>query len=161
MASAPMEPPQRFVELIEELTDAIEGAAVEPDLGDRLNWEFPAGGLWFTEMEALSRQGCREGWLCAREAGGIKFGRAIKPDQQSHGFSVDVVEMDDIVGPHHPHPNREIDHVLPRSCEAAFDGVRRGWKVYPAGSAHFPTVTGGKALVLYLLPGGAIEFTRG
>ncbi|MEK7820796.1 MAG: DUF4863 family protein, partial [Pseudomonadota bacterium] len=32
--------------------------------------------------------------------------------------------------------------------------------VYAAGSAHYPTVTGGAALVLYLLPGGAIEFTK-
>jgi len=32
--------------------------------------------------------------------------------------------------------------------------------VYGPGSAHRPTVRGGKALVLYLLPAGAIEFTK-
>jgi hypothetical protein len=33
--------------------------------------------------------------------------------------------------------------------------------VYPPGSAHRPTVSGGRALVLYLLPEGRIEFSRG
>jgi hypothetical protein len=32
--------------------------------------------------------------------------------------------------------------------------------VTPAGSAHSPTVTQGRALVLYLLPGGEIRFTQ-
>jgi len=39
-------------------------------------------------------------------------------------------------------------------------GRPAGWCVYPAGSAHRPTVSGGRALVLYLLPAGQIEFTR-
>lgn len=43
------------------------------------------------------------------------------------------------------------------ACKAA---IADGWLVYGAGTAHDPTVTGGRALVLYLLPGGAIEFTR-
>jgi hypothetical protein len=43
---------------------------------------------------------------------------------------------------------------------ARFDGHEAGWLVYEAGTAHFPTVTDGRALVLYLLPQGAIEFTR-
>jgi hypothetical protein len=32
--------------------------------------------------------------------------------------------------------------------------------VYGPGTAHRPTVSGGKALILYLLPDGAIEFTK-
>jgi hypothetical protein len=35
-----------------------------------------------------------------------------------------------------------------------------GWPVYGPGSAHHPTVTGGRAVALYLLPGGAVRFTR-
>jgi hypothetical protein len=31
--------------------------------------------------------------------------------------------------------------------------------VFEPGSDHCPTVTGGKALVLYFLPDGKIEFT--
>ena len=42
---------------------------------------------------------------------------------------------------------------------ALFDGRSRGWCVYPPGSDHRPTVTNGRALVLYLLPEGEIEFT--
>jgi hypothetical protein len=98
--------------------------------------------------------------MCAREAGGIRFGRVIKPGAATNGFSVDVVEMSSIVGPHHSHPNGEIDFIMPLDTTARFDGRGAGWLVYPAGSAHPPTVTGGRALVLYLLPQGAIEFSK-
>jgi len=93
-------------------------------------------------------------------AGGIKYGRVIKPGAATQGFSVDVVDMSPIVGPHHAHPNGEIDLVMPLESGAQFDGRGAGWIVYRPGSAHRPTVTHGRALVLYLLPGGAIEFTR-
>jgi hypothetical protein len=68
--------------------------------------------------------------------------------------------MEDVAGPHHRHPTGEIDLVLPLSGDARFDGRGAGWVVYGPGSAHRPTVRGGKALVLYLLPQGAIEFTK-
>lgn len=152
--------PERFVELIAAVTAAIQGRTIDADLSAYLDAEFAPEGKVFSELEALCRQGVAEGWLCAREAGGIKFGRPVKPSDRTHGFSVDVVEMHDIVGPHHRHPNGEIDMVMPLDGPAKFDGAARGWKVYEAGSAHSPTVSGGKALVLYLLPDGAIEFTR-
>ena len=84
----------------------------------------------------------------------------MKPGPATHGFSVDVVEMNDIAGPHHRHPNGEVDLVMPLEGDARFDGHGAGWVVYGPGSAHRPTVSGGKALVLYLLPDGAIEFTK-
>ena len=105
------------------------------------------------------REAIRDGWMCNREAGGIRYGRVVKPGPSTHGYSVDVVEMDDVVGPHHRHPNGEIDLVMPIDAAARFDGHGAGWVVYGPGSAHSPTVTGGRALVLYLLPQGAIEFT--
>ena len=98
--------------------------------------------------------------MCQHEGGGIRYGRVIKPSPATHGYSVDVVEMADVVGPHHSHPNGEIDLVMPLQGDARFDGQPAGWKVYGPGSAHKPTVTGGRALVLYLLPEGAIQFTR-
>jgi hypothetical protein len=73
---------------------------------------------------------------------------------------VDVVDMTDVAGPHHTHPLGEIDLIMPIDAEARFDGQGAGWLVCPPGSAHPPTVTGGRALVLYLLPEGRIEFTR-
>jgi hypothetical protein len=48
---------------------------------------------------------------------------------------------------------------MPASPLAKFDGRGAGWLVYGPGSAHCPTVSEGKALVLYLLPKGKIEFT--
>ena len=98
--------------------------------------------------------------MCNREAAGIKYGRVIKPEPRTHGFSVDVVEMDNIKGPHHRHPNGEIDMIMPLTPGAKFDEHDAGWLVYGPGSAHSPTVSEGKALVLYLLPQGMIEFTK-
>ncbi|MXO73004.1 4-hydroxylaminobenzoate lyase [Alteraurantiacibacter buctensis] len=153
--------PEGFVTHLGVVTDAIAGAPLDDALQARLNRDFPADGAWHADAREWVLRGCEEGWLCGREAGGIKFGRAVPAGEALAGMSVDVVEMTEIVGPHHAHPNGEIDLVIPIDLGAAFDGQGAGWKVYGPGSAHHPTVTGGKALVLYLLPGGAIEFTRG
>ena len=68
--------------------------------------------------------------------------------------------MRDIAGPHHAHPLGEIDLVMPQEGDATFDSRPAGWVVMPPGSAHRPTVTDGRSLVLYLLPEGRIEFTK-
>lgn len=149
-----------FTTLIAGVTGRIAGQPLDRQLDARLNAEFPAGGTEFNRIFEACRDAIAAGWMCNREAGGIKFGRVIKPSEATHGFSVDVVVMDDCKGPHHRHTNGEIDMIMPLDPEAKFDGAGRGWLVYPAGHAHFPTVTGGKAIVLYLLPGGAIEFTK-
>lgn len=152
--------PEGFVAHLAVVADAIAGLPLNAALEDRLNRDFPADQQWFADAAAWCVRGCAEGWLCGREAGGIRFGRAVPAGEALGGMSVDVVEMTDVVGPHHAHPNGEIDLVMPIDPSAQFDGKGAGWKVYGPGSAHHPTVGGGKALVLYLLPGGAIEFTR-
>lgn len=152
--------PVAFVAHLSMVTDAIASLPLDAGLEARLNRDFPAGGTWFAEAEAWCKRGCEEGWLCAREAAGIRFGRAVPAGEALGGMSVDVVEMTEIVGPHHAHPNGEIDLIMPIDPAARFDGKGAGWMVYGPGSAHRPTVSGGKALVLYLLPAGAIEFTR-
>lgn len=149
-----------FTSLIAGITARIAGEPLDERLQARLNAEFPAGGAEFERIFEACQEAIAAGWMCNREAGGIRFGRVIKPSDIIHGFSVDVVLMDTCRGPHHRHPNGEIDMIMPLDAGAEFDGVGRGWLVYPAGHAHFPTVTGGKAIVLYLLPGGAIEFTK-
>lgn len=151
---------EEFTSLIAGITGRIAGQALDDRLEARLNAEFPAGGAEFERIFAACQEAIAAGWMCNREAGGIRFGRVVKPSDAIHGFSVDVVVMDSIRGPHHRHPNGEIDMIMPLDAEAKFDGRGRGWLVYPAGHAHSPTVTGGKAVVLYLLPGGAIEFTK-
>jgi hypothetical protein len=153
--------PADFVDHLAVVTGAIGPEMPGTALEDRLNRDFGAASDWFASVTALCHRGIVEGWLCGREAGGIRFGRPVKEGEATHGMSVDVVEMEDVVGPHHAHPNGEIDLVMPVDAGAKFDGRGAGWKVYGPGSAHQPTVTGGKAIVLYLLPGGAIEFTRG
>jgi len=150
---------EEFTQLIAGITSRIAGLPLDHKLEDKLNAEFPADGPEFNKIVDACKAGVAAGWMCNREAGGIKFGRVIKPIDAIHGFSVDVVEMTS-QGPHHSHPNGEIDIVIPLEGDAKFDGHGKGWVVYPPKSAHFPTVSGGKALVLYLLPEGQIEFTK-
>ena len=145
---------------IVELTDQIAGRALDQALQDWLNREHGADSETYRELQARCRQGVQEGWLCQHQAGGIRYGRVFKPEPELQNFSVDVVDMDDLAGPHHSHPNGEIDLVMPLEGDALFDGNPAGWVVYPPGSAHVPTVSNGRALVLYLLPEGSIEFTR-
>lgn len=151
---------ERFAARIAEVTGAIDGMTLDDGLEVVLNERFPADGAVFADIESLCRQGVEEGWMCEREHGGIRYGRVLEAVPERSGFSVDVVRMQDVAGPHHRHPEGEIDMVMPITEGARFDGAPRGWKVYGPDSAHRPTVTDGAALVLYLLPGGRIEFTR-
>lgn len=146
---------QRMLELARFVADK----PLDQALAQELNTEYAAGSEAFQELSGLCRQGLADGWLCQHEAGGIRYGRVIKPSPEMHGFSVDVVLMKDVVGPHHRHPNGEIDLIMPTRGDAQFDGHGAGWMVYGPDTQHSPTVTQGEALVLYLLPGGAIEFT--
>lgn len=152
--------PEQFRHLLQPVTDRIAGKPLDASLDAELNAAFPADGAVFASIEAACREAIAAGWMCNREGGGIRYGRVIKPDPQLAGCSVDVVEMNDLKGPHHRHPNGEIDMIMPIDPVAKFDGRGRGWMVYGPGTAHHPTVSGGKALVLYLLPQGAIEFTK-
>ena len=83
----------------------------------------------------------------------------IEPCDDTARLSVDVVDLKNIVGPHHSHPTGEICMIMPMNAEARFDGMEKGWCVNEPGSEHHPTVSDGEALVLYLLPEGEIEFT--
>ncbi|MFQ5661176.1 MAG: DUF4863 family protein [Gammaproteobacteria bacterium] len=152
-------PKEEFENLILSITSDITGRSVNGELMDYLNDRYPPDGTEFQKLSDACRKGIAEGWLCHHEQGGIKFGRVIKAGEATHGFSVDVVDMEDIVGPHHRHPNGEIDMVIPETEGARFDNHGAGWVVYGPDSAHSPTVSNGRAIVLYLLPDGAIEFT--
>ena len=152
--------PEQFTDLMAKLTARVAGKPLDRELERELNETLPPSSPEYGEVFSACRAGIEAGWLCNREQGGIKFGRVIKPSAHTHGFSVDVVDMHNVVGPHHSHPNGEIDLVMPLTPEAEFDCRGAGWCVYPPGSAHSPTVTRGRALVLYLLPAGQIEFTK-
>ena len=151
--------PESFRQQIATLTAQLAGRTLDSELDAWLNREHGPGSATFTALTAACEAGVAAGWLANREGGGIKYGRIFKPTPDLHGFSVDVVDMTDIAGPHHVHPQGEIDLVMPQGGDAKFDGRPAGWLVCPPGSAHRPTVTEGRALVLYLLPQGQIQFT--
>jgi hypothetical protein len=148
----------RFAHLLVDAVRIVGDRPLDAQLEQQLNDQLPPTGSLFQSIFQSCCDAIAAGWMCNRSAGGIRYGRVIKPAQQLGRFSVDVVEMNDVIGPSHAHPNGEIDMVMPLSEGAKFDGRGAGWLVYPAGSRHAPTVTSGSALVLYLLPEGAIDF---
>lgn len=149
-----------FREQIAQLTTQLAGRPLDAGLDAWLNAEHGTESATYRQLKQTCMAGVAEGWLCEREGGGVRYGRIFKPSDDLHGFSVDVVDMADIAGPHHTHPLGEIDLIMPLDEGAQFDGHPAGWLVCPPGSAHRPTVSNGRALVLYLLPQGSIEFTR-
>jgi len=148
-----------FQQLISRLTEEISAMPLGPALEKHLNARHGPGSETYEAIFDACRTGVREGWMCNREGGGIRYGRVLKATEDTHGFSVDVVDMDNVIGPHHIHPNGEIDLIMPLTEGARFDSRPAGWCVYEPGSGHKPTVSEGRALVLYLLPQGAISFT--
>jgi hypothetical protein len=157
-------PATEFKAQIAQLTAQIAGRPLDAELDSWLNTEHGLGSVTYERLKSSCQIGVAEGWLCDREGGGIRYGRIFKPSPELHGFSVDVVDMQDIAGPHHAHPLGEIDLIMPMGgntdSDAQFDNRPAGWLVYPPGTAHRPTVSQGRALILYLLPEGRIEFTR-
>lgn len=149
----------QFEQAVAAIAAAIADRPLDARLGDWLNATYPVSGQEYRHLAALIERGSEEGWLCKHAEGGIRFGRVIKPGGVTGRFSVDVVHMEAVRGPHHVHPQGEIGMIVPTSCEPNFDGFGAGWYVYGPGSDHWPTVTDGSAFVLYLLPDGAIEFT--
>ena len=152
--------PEEFRADIAALTVQLQGRPLDTALDAWLNAEHGPASATYQRLKAGCQAGVAAGWLCNREGGGIRYGRIFKPADDLHGYSVDVVDMQDLAGPHHSHPLGEIDLLMPIEGNALFDGRPAGWVVYPPGSAHHPTVSQGRALVLYLLPQGRIEFTR-
>ena len=149
----------QFQKLLEPVTDFISGRALDSDLADQLNSRFPADSDTFNTIEAACHEAIADGWMCAEGGAGRRFGRVIEAGAETADLSVDVVDLENIVGPHHRHPTGEICMIMPVSESARFDGMPRGWCVFEPGSSHRPTVTDGEALVLYMLPNGEIEFT--
>lgn len=152
--------PQAFKTLISRITSEIKGMSLDNRLSDFLNERFPVHSKEFQDIAAACHEAVSAGWMCANEHGGIKYGRVIDPCPDLEGYSVDVVEMADVVGPRHAHPKGEIDMIMPLEGNPKFDGHEAGWFVYGPGTVHRPTVNGGRAFILYLLPEGAIDFIR-
>jgi hypothetical protein len=151
--------PQEFTRLMQPVISLVGGKAVDAGLEEELNRALPPQSEAFRAIEAACHEAIEEGWMCNQGGEGRRFGRVIEPAAENQDLSVDVVDLTDVVGPHHRHPTGEVCMVMPVDEEARFDNHDAGWCINPPGSAHHPTVTGGRALVLYLLPRGEIVFT--
>ncbi|KAA3630376.1 MAG: DUF4863 family protein, partial [Proteobacteria bacterium] len=120
-----------FDSRIAELAAAICERTPDDSLAGFLNAEYGPRSEWFAAVKAACEQAIADGWMCDREAGGIRYGRVTRPDTTAGPFSVDVVSMDDCRGPYHVHPEGEIDMVMPLDGDARFDGHGAGWVGYP------------------------------
>lgn len=148
----------QFNSLMGQVAATAADRPIDKSLEAELNRAFAPGSETYEALRAAAEAGVAEGWLVPNDNGGVKWGRPIKPSPATHGFSVDAVKYRDMKGPFHGHPNGEICVVFPTEGDAKFDGVGAGWCVYEAGSKHYPTISDGEAIVLYLLPEGAIDF---
>ena len=154
-----MTTPMQFQELVAPIARFAQGRALDAALQRELDLEFPPESVPFQRIRDACHAGIAAGWMCAEGDAKRRYGRIFEAGEATHGYSVDVVDITDLVGNYHRHPTGEIDMIMPVTPEARFDGKGAGWLVYAPGTGHRPTVTAGRALILYLLPDGRIEWT--
>jgi hypothetical protein len=146
---------EQFTKLLDPVALALQAVNVDAaDAAAQAERAVPFRGAAVEALRTAAVASIGSDWLLPKSNAGIRFGRVAK---DLHGFSVDAVLMA-VPGPRHRHPNGEIDLCFATSGAPKFDGKPAGWVVYGKGSAHVPTVAGGEMLILYFLPGGAIEF---
>lgn len=151
---------QEFQTLMQPAMAAVAAhGGVDETLQDELAARLPADGAWFAQVEVACHEAITAGWMCAEGEEHRRFGRVIEPSAETQDLSVDVVDLTDIRAPHHTHPTGEVLMIMPVDEAATFDARGRGWLVYGPGTGHRPTVRNGRAIVLYLLPEGRIEWT--
>lgn len=147
---------EQFVELLRPIAAALQPVDVDAaDAATAAERAVPFAGPAVAALRTAAIASIGSDWLLPKAHAGIRFGRVAK---DLHGFSVDAVLMD-VPGPRHRHPNGELDLCFATRGEPRFDGHPPGWVVYGKDSVHVPTVRGGEMLILYFLPGGAIDFT--
>lgn len=134
--------------------DLTDPAAAEAALSAR----FDPEGETASALRETFRRLLEEGAIASRGELPVRWGRVAKASEESRGFSIDVVVMNG-PGPEHRHPSGEVNYCIALEGNPTFDGAPPGWVVKPPDSTHVPTVEGGTMLIVYLLPGGAIEFT--
>ena len=138
--------------------DLADPAAARSALRRAWAPEGPAGQA----LRAALVAALEAGTICDRGPPECRYSRLLKSEPGSpgegHGFSVDLVCMT-APGPRHRHPKGEVNLCYALEGSPRFDGQPEGWVVFPPGSEHVPTVTGGKMLIAYFLPDGAIEWT--
>jgi hypothetical protein len=128
-----------------------------PDAAEAaLNRAHPLSSL-AAVMKSL-QEAQAEGWLTPKRASPtLTFGRLAKATPDTHDLSIDVVDMEG-AGGEHIHPNGEVSLCVVQGGEPRFVGRPGPWVVVPPGHRHVPLVEGGRMLIAYFLPGGAIQF---
>lgn len=148
-----------MLETFQPLIDAAKGidlndpVAAREELVRRLDPDSDEG----RELSAALVRLLEEGSVADRGEPPVKYSRAAKASDETSGFSIDVVDMSG-TGPRHRHPNGEMNWCIALDGAPRFGGQAPGWVVEAPGSEHVPTVSGGRMLIVYLLPDGAIEF---
>lgn len=124
-----------------------------------LTTAFPHDGEAGARLRDALIAAVRAGTICDRGEEPLRWSRLARSDATPHDLSVDVVWMTG-AGPRHRHPNGELNLCYVVDGDPCFDGQPEGWVVFPPDSVHVPTVTGGRMLIAYFLPGGAMEFVK-
>lgn len=139
---------------------AIKGRPLDASLEFILNRNFGVASSAHESLTRLLCAGVEEGWVAYAPVPGAGYsrGRIADPSEETAGLSVESGLLSSVKGQYHCHTRGEIDLVVPMESSARWCGHGAGWVVYPPLSEHFPTTTGGKALILYFLPNGEIEY---
>ena len=151
-----MTTPEALIAHVAPITEFLAQADwTDPDaLAQALEARFPAA-----EQRALSQMllaGRDAGWLTPKRATDtLTFGRVAKPGPATHGHSLDAVDMSG-AGAAHTHPNGEVSFCVATEGDPRFCGHPAGWVAVAPGSGHIPEVTGGRMVIVYFLPEGAM-----
>lgn len=121
-----------------------------------LNARFPATSAEIQDLRTAAFAALAAGAICNRGDAKVRFSRVVKPEHDPGGCSVDAVSMDDAAGPAHTHTKGEFCLCFADTGSPTFEGRGDTWIVMPRGSRHVPTVKGGRMLILYWLPEGAV-----
>lgn len=146
---------------LRRVMDDIAGEPLAPALEATLNGRYGVGSEAYRTLSGLLLQGVEEGWAAYAPIGDdpdYRRGRIQEPCEETHQISVESGLLRDVKGQYHRHTTGEINMIIPIDPDGAFCGQGAGWKVFAPMSEHYPTVTGGKVLIMYLLPQGRIEY---
>jgi hypothetical protein len=150
-----------MIEDFRPLLQAAHGLALEDTEAARaeLVRRFDPGSPAAKALEARLLEHLEAGRIAERGEPPMRWGRAAKASAETLDFSIDVVHMSG-AGPRHRHPAGEINYCIALEGEPTFVGRPPGWVVEAPGSEHVPSVEDGTMLIVYLLPGGQMEFLK-
>ena len=94
---------ESFATAMQPVIETIAATGVVPGLEEQLNASYPPSGSVFRQVEHACHEAIVAGWMCTQGGDGRRFGRVVEPSGDTRNLSIDVVDLTDIVGPHHRH----------------------------------------------------------